>query len=297
MQESESAAVEVVVLKLSGDVLAKLQVEPSQKVGDVKQLIRAKHPTHATCWQRLVLHCRELPDSERVGELPCPGPLVLTLVVTVDPHSLLGGPAVAEAAKAFDAMGDAAAPHVARLFTEDDGEPMPATMVEERLDELGHYLRCTGSLPHLSGALLPHAMDVLRSDAPILHRRERLNSIFSWLGPKAAPQLVAWLGLSERPLPPHMRRRAEQLRRGLGCPRVRLAAKAALRDPGGPSVERARELAQLWASLGRNAKDAVGQERQALEFFREAARAALCELKAEAQDTHVRYAAARALRQ
>merc|ERR1712228_1031686 len=100
----------------------------------------------------------------------------------------------------------------------------------------GHNLCWDRTLVLIRTALLPHAMQVLKSRAVVFRRRNRLDRIFGWLESLAAPHLVAWLGLLERPVQPHMTHRVEQLSRFPHSARVRLAAKLALKDKGGASV-------------------------------------------------------------
>uniref|UniRef100_A0A7S0BD63 Ubiquitin-like domain-containing protein n=1 Tax=Pyrodinium bahamense TaxID=73915 RepID=A0A7S0BD63_9DINO len=294
----DGESIAIVVLGLSGDVIAEVQMGQSETISDLKRTIHMIDRAKATCWQRLMCHDRELFDQDRVGHMNGAAPIFFTLVVSVDVNKLLTGSSeiVAEVAEAFEAMGKAMIPHMDNLFIDEAGEPLDALIAEEVLNTLGHRLGWVRTLAGLRRVLLPHAMDILRSTALVFRNHDRICRIFAWLGPAASPHLVAWLGLLERPLPPCMIRRVQQLSRFPDCARVRLAAKSALRDKGGHSVARVDELAKLWASLGRDIKALAEEDRYALEIYRSSAHAALCELQAQSTDLRVRYAASRALR-
>jgi len=291
------------VVGLSGDA-TEVHVGEAATVSCIKAAIHGRDPTKATCWQRLLHGGRELCDEDCVESIAggSPAPVTLTLVVVVDPSRLvLGSPeAVAEAAGALEAMGAGMDPHLSRLFADEAGEPLQAPAAEEVLDALGQRLGWASAHEGLRTALVPHAMGALASDEAACGRSGRLCRIFGWLGAAAAPHLVAWLGLLERPVPPRLARRVEQLGRFHASARVRLAAKRALRDGGGPSVARVEELAELRASLGRDLKagcrGAAGLRKRSLEALRASACAALRELGERAGDARVRYAASRALR-
>lgn len=322
-----STAVALTVIGLAGNVVAELRVASSDIVACIKQLIRACRPSAPACWQRLIFQGRLLSDVESAEDLVAAaapgtvgsisdevvGPIVLQLVVAVNPFDILLSSIelAVEAAEGLDAMGTmGVAPHVARLFEPECGEEAanaraPAAAlaaIESTLDLLSGHLcvnfRCLRPPPllNLKAAFVPHAMDLLRSGEPtVLSRRFRIGRIFSWLGVAAVPHLVAWIGLLPRPVGAPVRQRLEQLAQFQDNPRVRLAAKAALADKGGPSAARVDELAGLRSSLQRNIKATEqDDDRRVLEDLRDAACNALRAL-GESDDSRLRYRVTRAL--
>mmetsp|Transcript_71569 Transcript_71569/g.205353 ORF Transcript_71569/g.205353 Transcript_71569/m.205353 type:complete len:299 (-) Transcript_71569:14-910(-) len=293
------------IVSMSGTCVADLPAQPGDTVLALKRSIYEKLPSAPPCWQRLLLGSRLLEDGDLVGNLDLPleddGSVVVSLILTMDPRDMLRDHSLAaEAASGLNSLGTAVPRYLAKLFETDEGDPVEPATAEETL--YGVAMRLQDShrkklvLDDLRSALLPYAMRVLESSGLKEVRQARLAVIFSWLGAVAVARQIAWIGLLPRPLEEKWRWRVEQLRRHSDCPRVRVAAKAALCDPGGVSRARITELAALRKSLGRYMATSPAEEAQILKDFRERSVYELRKLETQTSDRHIQYAVSNALK-
>lgn len=295
--------VEFTLVSLAGNNVAVVSLDTCQTVAHLKLLVQQERPSANPRWQRLLLGGTLLRDTDKLDEIEgcSSGQTLVQFVLAIDPWDLVRDPEVAvQAASSLDALGPDAAPHIAKLFENSEGEKVEPSAAEDTLLRLVQnfaWQRRVGPWFNLRAAFLPYAMVLLQCEGLKQHKcPNSLGLIFDWLGESAVPRLASWLVLQERPLHADLRWRVEQLRRS-DHPRVRVAAKSALGDKGGAHKARVQELVALRRVLARNRAALVRKEEiLMLEDMQEQALELLQRMEEQAMEPHVKYAVSKALR-